>query len=174
MVTASYQITPVSENYSAEMVGAVGALFLACACGETTLGFLLARLQCHPHPATVNALLLLGGMETKVKLEKIALGAMMINPSSAAKVKRQCDLIREIYTRRNYIAHNIAIMGGGDQLVISFSRLTAAGKVIHDKKYTTTKVEWLERHLYQSIRALGDQLTEAGVTRLPRQLSLAQ
>lgn len=155
----------VHEQYTDEMLQAIGAFFLAASTAECSLMFALDRLQTHPHPGTLNSVASLFGMQNKVLLEKIGVAAMIANPESSKEVEKLCGKIRRVFEHRNNIAHAIAIAGEGERLVVQPMKLSLANPRFEKKTYTLNEITEYTRKLYRLVRHLSDRLNDFGIRR---------
>lgn len=157
----TYQLTPLHAQYSDNALKSVGEFFLACACAETSLMYLLGKLQCHPNKLTLNSLLVLTGMQNKVMIQKISEAIQVLAPAHHKELDKLCSKIRALFGHRNNLAHNIAILGGGDLI-----KITVIGLGKTDLTYNTKQIQGFTERLYQVVRHLNQRLVDIGLSRL--------
>lgn len=154
---------PVQETYSDTLFRAVGVLFVTAAIAENALSFQLARLMTHPNPIRPHELMALQGMETKVKLEKIAVAAHLQKPEHGARVRAICDRIRQHFQRRNDIAHYMDAGGAPDCLNLIVFKLKRDGSMAGRKRYKADQILSYAAAMHARLRQLDECLNELGI-----------
>ena len=153
-----------SENFSKDMLEAVGHLTLSCAISEATLGTHLARLAIHPSAGQNQSVLLSAGMDLKVKLQNIETCVQLLFPDRLADVKKITSSIRRQFDHRNVIFHNISVQQGNELAIIRLRM--GKDNLIFAKFFTASQIDGFATVLHGRMQQIGKMLTDLGVAPL--------
>ena len=135
----------------------------------------LWRLSHHPNKPNVRSIMPLWGMETKVKLEKIAIAARFAVAGDSLKtVIRICGKLRGLYSRRNEFAHYVSATPDRRPTHIRLRtlRMKADGSMEKEKTYSVKHIIEYARLIHARTRQLDEVLNEAGVRKIPKSIEL--
>lgn len=154
-------ILAIEEHYSDQMLREIGSLFLTAASAECVLSLHVMRLMNYPEPISANSGVPVWGMDTKVKLEKIAaLTVLIFGDERAAPTIKVCHKIRRAFNRRNELAHYSNGQGPRpDTIELRTLRVNANGELQREKIVGVEQVREFALVLHGRVRQLDIILT---------------
>ena len=161
---------PLEDQFSNELLCAIGKMLIMFASGENALALQVARLISHPRSLDPTTALAIAGAQSSVLIQQIQiLSRYQANPEQLPEVLKKCDKIRNAFDLRNDLAHCSGGRGPDkDKIRIQPFKMRANGQLVPQKTLTTTQINEATDKLSEHLLELDRLLTDSGITKIPK------
>jgi hypothetical protein len=109
MARSRFPKTPQEENIDPEILQAIGLLVATASAVDMQAGMQIIRLISPINFMSFHAMPVVMGMEFKVKTQLLKILLASYSADETGELTKLCDRMRELYTRRNEIAHAVMV-----------------------------------------------------------------
>ena len=161
---------PLEDQFSNELLCAIGKMLIIFASAENALAIQVARLISHPESLESTTALAISGTQSSVLIQQIQiLSRFHAQPKQRPAILKKCDQIRKGFDLRNDLAHCSAGRGPDkNKIKIQPFKMKANGQLVPQKIFTTTQINEATDKFNAHLLELDKLLTDAGVTPIPK------